>query len=107
MTIIPAIIIGSVVYSVYEYITYHPEYKDANWTLLVGLVCVFIANTVWIFLTKSTLDPSVLLKYSMYWGVMITILSVAIPMMFFGAKVTGIQALGMALAIGGLMIMRV
>jgi hypothetical protein len=106
MTIIPSLIIATILYSVYGYMTYSPELKDKSFVLYLGLLCVLMANTVWIFLSKNTLEPTRLLQYGLYWDLIITGLTIALPIILFGARFSGLQTLGLLITIAGLLTMK-
>jgi multidrug transporter EmrE-like cation transporter len=107
MTIIPALLLAAVLYSMYNYLTFSPSLKDSNYVLPLGLICVLLANTIWIYLSKSTQDPSKLLQYGIYWDVLITGLTILLPVLVFSAKLSPVQIVGLVMVVAGLVTIKV
>lgn len=65
--------------------------------LWVGLALALAANAIWIFLAKNTENPTQLLRYGVYWDLMVLIVTLGLPILMFDIKFSAVQWAGLAL----------
>ena len=106
MSVVPALVMATLIYSVYGYIIYNPAFKGSNGIVGLGLLCALLANTVWILLARNTSDSAKLFQYGMYWDTIIVSTSIFVPILLFGVRLSYLQAAGLAIALLGLFIMK-
>jgi multidrug transporter EmrE-like cation transporter len=100
------IALGTVIYSLYAWLTFKPELKVSAYLMPIGLSLALIGNLLWILLAKSTQEPAKLIMYGMMWDTMITLSFLLVPMMFFGVRFTLVGGVGCALVVVGLLMMK-
>jgi len=100
------LILGTIVYSAYAWLTFKPELKVSAYLIPIGLSLAVFGNLLWILLARSTHDPAKLIVYGMLWDTMITLAFLLVPMMFFGVRFTAIGGVGCGLVVVGLLMMK-
>jgi drug/metabolite transporter (DMT)-like permease len=107
MTIIPALIIATLVYGLYTYVSFSPELKGSNLIVYLGLLCAVLANVVWVFLAKDTTDNNKLIRYALYWDSLIIIITLLVPVILFGIRFSVLQLVGLIATILGLALIKI
>jgi multidrug transporter EmrE-like cation transporter len=100
------IVLGTIIYSLYAWLTFKPELKVSNYLMPFGLGLALIGNLLWILLAKSTHEPAKLIVYGMVWDTMITLSFLLVPMMFFGVRFTLVSGVGCGFVVLGLLMMK-
>ena len=106
MTIIPALIYALILYTIYGYLVFNPLLKQSSWVLWLGLICALVANFVWIKLATNTLEPLKLLQYGLYWDLVITSITIMVPIFLFKVEFSYLQLVGLFVTIIGLVVMK-
>lgn len=100
------LVLGTVVYSAYAWLTFKPELKVSAYLLPIGLSLAVVGNLLWILLARSTQEPGKLIVYGMAWDAMITLSFLLVPIMFFGVRFTVVSGVGCGLVGLGLLMMK-
>jgi multidrug transporter EmrE-like cation transporter len=100
--IVLGIAIAMVLSMIGSWVLFHPEFKETSWTYWVTLAFSLINTVIWIGITKVTLEAKQLLMYAIYWDVGVILTALAVPLIFFGAKLNLQEAIGLVLIIIGL-----
>jgi drug/metabolite transporter (DMT)-like permease len=99
---IGAFIFAVVFHGLAFYMSYGKPVKDVMAFYTLGAVLGALSTIAWYYIARHTPDASKLLVYGIYWDVMVACIWIGGPLLFFGAKLTGFQWLGLAMIIGGL-----
>lgn len=94
--------IGFVTYSLMAIISYSETAKSSWFYFPLGILAAIIANVTWLHISKMELDNSALVIKGLWWDSMLTSLYILIPIIFFGARLSGIQIVGLVLVVAGL-----
>jgi hypothetical protein len=97
---------ATLIYLLYAWICYNPAIKDHTWGTWLGISCAIAANALWLYIAKTTLEPRRLLTYAMFWDVIVTGTSIAIPIWLFNVRMHLQGWAGMLLIIGGLYLLK-
>ena len=100
------LVLGTMVYSSYAWLTFKPEMKVSAYLLPIGISLAVVGNLLWILLARSTVDLSRLIVYGMLWDTMITLSFLLVPVVFFGVRFTVIGGVGCGLVGVGLLMMK-
>lgn len=85
----------------------YSQYKDASWYYYAGLFFALISNFIWLTISKQTDDASQLMIKGLYWDAMLTFTYLAVPLLFFEARLTTYQAVGFILTLLGLFLTKI
>lgn len=100
------LVIGTITYSVYAWLTFKPELKMSMYLIPTALCLAIFGNLLWILLAKSTESPAKLIIYGMAWDTMITLSFLLVPIVFFGVRFSPVAGLGCTMVVVGLLIMK-
>lgn len=95
------------VYSLYAWLAFNPEFKTKSWIIYAGLGCALVCNLLWILLAKATVDGQRLLYYGLWWDALITVSTITVPIVLFGVRLAPLQIVGLVLAVTGLGLMKI
>lgn len=84
--------------------SYSNTFKQTAWYYPVGIMAAIIANLIWLWISKLDSNPSSLAIKGLYWDSMLTITYMAVPLLFFGAKLNNYQISGLLLIFLGLVL---
>jgi uncharacterized membrane protein len=97
-------LVGCVLYSSYIALSSYKPAHDTSWYVPVGLCIAVLANMCWLFLTRTLKNANEVLLAAIWWDAMVVGVSIAIPILIFGAQPTKWQIIGIVLVITGIMI---
>lgn len=97
-------LIGILVYSLVAVTSYSETVKASPYYFAFGIALGVIANFCWLHIARQETDPSKLVLTGLYWDIMLTVVYMIIPMMFFGARLTLTQGLGVAAILLGIIL---
>lgn len=93
-------------YSVYA-ATVYSTFRDSKWYVPAGLGLALLCNGLWLWLTKLTPRHQDIAFWAIVWDVSLVVAQISVPVLFFGLRLTPIAWGGLAMAIGGLVLMKV
>lgn len=93
---------GFLIYCLGATITYHPTFKSNPLYFPAGIALAIIGNFLWLNVAKSELNSDSLLIKALIWDAILMMVYLIIPIVFFSARFTTLQAAGIALTVIGL-----
>jgi drug/metabolite transporter (DMT)-like permease len=93
---------GLVLYSAMAFASYHPALKASPWFFPVGIGSAVVANFIWFSMAKADPVSSSLMIKGLIWDAVLMLCYLIIPIIFFEAKFTPVQAVGVGLTVIGL-----
>lgn len=99
--------IGFILYILSAILSYSAKAKLALWYFPVGIVLAIIANCIWLYIAKSSNIGHETFIRGLVWGSMIVICYVAVPIMFYGVRVSGMTALGALMIVAGIFLTKI
>lgn len=97
-------LIGLITYVTSASISFIEPLKRSAWFYPIGLILALIANIIWLHIARTTLDKELVYIRGLVWDAMIVGAYVAIPVIFFGVRLSGVALLGVTLIITGLVL---
>lgn len=97
-------LLGGITYAAYIALSSYKQAHDTYWYVPVGLCIALAANICWLYLTKSLKTPTDILLAAIWWDAMVVSISIAIPIVIFGANPTKWQVIGIILIIIGVIL---
>lgn len=85
---------------------YVKDFKLSNYYLPAVLTIAVLSTATWAHLVRTSDNKSVLI-YGFYWDLMITLIYLLVPIVFFSVKLTFNQSLGIGFTLLGLILMKV
>lgn len=95
-------ILGMLFYSAIASMSYFNGIKQAWWYIPVGMGLGLVTSLIWLNISRSEPDPSVLIVKGLWWDAMLTLIYIIIPLLFFEAKLSMYQWIGFGLVLLGL-----
>lgn len=99
-----AISINVIFYSLYCYLSYRPDFKDKAWFTPTCLIIALIVHMAWLTLIKTISDGRTILLYSLIWDVLIVVVFLIIPIIFFKVNLNLTTGIGVGLIFIGLLL---
>ena len=99
--------IGMSIYLLMAFASYSTWLKESKIYFPLGILAAIIANFIWLSIAKSEVNPSVLMIKGLVWDAMLTGCYLLVPILFFNARFTFVQGLGVILVIIGLLLTKV
>lgn len=96
--------LGFLIYCLSSYISFYQPIKDSKYFLPVGMGLAIIANLAWLFLTRSMTDTTKILLIGMYWDLMLTLIYLLIPFIFFHVNLSTTQYCGIITIVFGIIL---
>lgn len=100
-------LIGLVLYLVMATSSYHETFKLNQWYFPFGIACAIVSNLLWFSIAKSEPNSSTLMVKGLFWDVMLMMCYLVVPLLFFNAKFTTTQAVGVGLTLIGLVLTKI
>lgn len=100
-------LMGMLVYLILAVMSYSPTMKAHPYYYAAGAVLAVISNFAWMWLSKTTQNPSDLVVRGVYWDLMLMASYMSVPFLAYGAKLNSTQLIGIGLIVAGLVIMKV
>ena len=97
-------LVGIVIYSLIAVASYSEPIKAHPLYFALGLGLGLIANFCWLHIARGEPNPSKLVLLGLYWDVMLTLTYMLVPMLFFGARLTLMQGLGVLAIFAGIVL---
>lgn len=99
-------IVGLVVYAVSIWATYHPEIRATRLFWVVGMSAAVVGHGVWSLLAQSLDEQKGIFLYSLLWDVGFTAVSILIPALLFGLRVSLPGYAGLLLIVVGSLVVK-
>ncbi len=96
----------SVIYSISTYITYSEDWRKSIWYYPFSITIAVIAAIIWCSMIRLIDEKKGIYIYSLVWDTIVCCVFYFIPLLFFGVKLDKISALGLAMMIGGLVLIK-
>ena len=100
-------LLGFIIYSLQATLTYTNIYKDSSWYIPAGVGMGIITSVVWWSISSAELSSTELAVKALIWDAMLMIIYVAVPILFFEAKLSTLQTIGFILTGAGLIMAKV
>lgn len=100
-------IFGLLMYVGIASISYSDYMKGSRWYYPLGIFFSIFANIIWLSISKQESDPSKLLIKGLYWDAMLTLVYLFVPIMFYEAKITFTQSIGVTFVFLGLLLTKI
>lgn len=100
-------IFGLLMYISIASISYSEYMKSSKWYYPIGVFFSILANITWLSISKHEVDSSKLLLKGLYWDAMLTLVYLFVPIMFYQAKITFIQSIGVTFVFLGLLLTKI
>ena len=100
-------IFGLCLYLCMAFSSYHPSFKMSPLYFPVGIGAAILCNLLWFSIAKSDLNSSSLVVKGLIWDTMLMLCYLVVPLVFFNAKFTTTQAVGVGLTLLGLFLTKV
>lgn len=84
--------------------SYHATLKLTHWYYPLNLLVAVLANIIWFSMAKSETNANVLMFKALIWDTIIVMTYVIVPLLFFNARFTFAQGIGILLTVVGLII---
>ena len=81
--------------------------KTSPHTMWLSMVCAMIANVIWIYIAKKTLDPNTLVFYALCWDSLVVVASILTPIVMFANLPSMLSTIGIAMVLTGLVLVKV
>lgn len=101
MRALTVVILAAIIYSVHLYVTYHPKIRASSSVWVIALTCTVVADILWIGLTRTLNDNTLIAHYVFVWEIVYKLMAVAIPVLLFNVQLTSLGYVGIALIIFG------
>ncbi len=95
-------LIGALMYGTMAFASYNESFKVSAWYFPVGILSAVVANVLWFLIAKVEPNASQLMIKGLIWDAMLMLVYLIVPLVFFEARFTPIQMVGVGLTIGGL-----
>ena len=92
---------GALLYVISTAICYITPIKNSPYFFPIGLTAGFLANLLWLSLAKQSFDKDQTLQLGILWDAMLTLIYVLVPVLMFGARLSGWQLAGSILILLG------
>jgi len=99
-------LIAGVLYGVFSWVTFNDEIRNSRYFWFYGLVYAVLANFSWSILVKSLSNHKHIAYYSLAWDVLMAVVTLAVPVIFFDMRFSRISMIGIALIIAGTLVMK-
>lgn len=100
------IVVAGILYGLFSWVTFNDEIRDSRYFLIYGLAYAILANLSWIILVKNLSNPKHIVYYSLVWDVLMALVGLAIPIIFFGMRFSSISIIGITLIIAGTLVIK-
>lgn len=98
---------GFMLYVLMACCSYNETIKSSQWFFPLGIACAVFSNYLWLSIAKADPNSSSLMIKGLIWDVMLMLVYLIIPLLFFNAKFTTIQAVGVGLTLIGLVLTKI
>lgn len=93
------------IYAVYAAIAYSPI-KESKWYIPLGLVLALSCNFLWLVLSRLAGPNTHVMFWALLLDIGIILTQLAVPIVFFGVRMTPSGYLGIAMAVAGVLILK-
>jgi multidrug transporter EmrE-like cation transporter len=102
-----SLIFATLICCLYTFLNYAIWFK--NWNLFYVAVVILGAgmSIPWAFIVKYTLTKESLFLYSISWDVMVTVISLVIPILLYGVKFSFANWIGIGLIVAGIFTLKI
>lgn len=95
-------LIGFVAYFVIATVSYSETIKSSPWFYPIGLFGALIANLTWLWISSLDKNASSLMIKGLWWDSMLVFVYLIVPIIFFGARFSLYQGIGVGLIVLGI-----
>jgi len=96
--------IGFSVYAMLAYLSYSEHIKASNIYFALGLLLSIVANFIWLTICRLEGNASRLLVKGLLWDIMLTTAYLIVPLMFYQARLTFQQSIGVLMILVGIVL---
>lgn len=89
-------------YTAMAFASYSGTFKASSWYFPLGIASAIIANVLWFMIAKAEPNSSPLMIKGLIWDAMLMLVYLIVPILFFEARFTPIQMVGLGLTVVGL-----
>jgi multidrug transporter EmrE-like cation transporter len=100
-------LLGFALYVCLASVSYSETLKLSKWYLVIGALGGILTNVLWLLIAKSESNSSSLMLKALIWDSMIVITYLIIPIIFFNAKLSSVQVLGILLILSGMLLTKI
>ena len=97
-------IVSVLIYVFFQFLYFTPM-RDSQYVYLVGMGCSLVTTICWLRITKILHDRDQIYLAGIYWDTGLVAISCIMPLLMFGIKLNQWGYLGIAMIIGGLVIL--
>jgi drug/metabolite transporter (DMT)-like permease len=97
-------ILGALVYGVIVCLSYYKPIQATHLYMPLGLALALGVNYLWLSIARASLTPSETLVKGFMWDAMIVLAYGVLPVLFFGAKLTLVQGIGVGCIVLGMVL---
>jgi multidrug transporter EmrE-like cation transporter len=100
-------LIGFVLYTALSFASYHSGFKTTKYYYLLVTILAIFCNLIWFQIAKQEPSSSVLMIKGLFWDVMLMMCYLIVPILFFSARFSVFQGVGLILVLSGLLLTKV
>lgn len=98
---------GFILYTAMAFATYSESFKVSKHYFSVAIILAILSNLIWFHIAKHEPSSSILMLKGLYWDVMLMLSYLIVPLLFFSAKFSALQGIGIVLVLIGLVLTKV
>lgn len=106
MTALYSLIFATLVCSVYTFLIYATWFKNLSFFYVAVVVLGIGMSIPWGFIVRYTPTKESLFLYSIAWDVMVTVVSLLIPIFFYAVRFSFLSWIGIGIIVIGLIILK-
>lgn len=100
-------ILGFILYTALAFSSYHNGFKTHKMYYVVVTILAVLCNLIWFQIAKQEPSSSILMIKGLFWDVMLMLCYLIVPILFFSARFSTLQGLGLILVLSGLLLTKV
>jgi hypothetical protein len=96
----------TIVHAVTTFCTYRDVIRTGRMFPIIMMLTAIISQWVWLWLLRTAPDNRTIFVIGVVWDILFTLISLAIPLLFFDVKVSFVGYLGLALIATGALLLK-
>lgn len=98
---------GFIFCAIGAFTSYHSGIKTSQFYFPLGIGMALVSNFIWFSIAKQDHDSSSLMIKGLTWDAILVSTYLLVPVLFFGARFTTMQIIGIVLTVVGLFITKI
>jgi len=98
--------VGFLTYSCLAFASYSEFLKNHPLYYYLGISLAILANLSWLSIARAESNSSLLMIKGLWWDSMLTIVYLTVPILFFQARFSLVQSIGIGLTVLGLFVIK-